>query len=230
MKSIIVFCVAASLYLMAVNGQNCGSEWRGDVTGKIYNLAPLTRPKNSPWKFVQDYTYFWNFCVNLEGTPPELSRLAGPSPTIQVSYETGFAFTLGLLNGYQLSELENGVRLVYASDLNHNYCHGPNGPIARNVYINVICDVETEGSVLSLEEPSRCSYNITMTSKHACPVAAKPGLKCCLYSAPQSATKTLCTSDPACPNLVGFGFLGGWGVPSCGECSFAKLNNTTLKN
>jgi len=218
-----------SLQLLSVNGQNCGTAWTSP-TGKTYNLAPLTRAKDNPWHYATPgYAYYWNFCANLEGTPSEVNELLNPVTAIQIETpptEWGPYYPLGLLDGYSLSEVENGVQLFYTTNNKFRPCRDG---VGRTVSISVICDPASEGEVLSVTESSVCTYLISVRSKYACPVSAG-GLKCCLYNTLDSAQKTLCTSDPICPNLTNFKFLGGWTVDSCDSCSFSKLNATLIKN
>jgi len=184
-----------------------------------YDLSSLTTPVSSPWHGVDgQYTYYWNFCVNLDGVPPEVAT-TGPVAAVQILTGYGVASPVGLLSGYEIWErAPNVISVRYMAGRPEDLCART---IARNTTITIECSPGSDGAVVSISEPAMCKYEIVMKHKAACatgPTPPTPTLPlCCVYNYAANIT-TFCTVDSECPVLKDLKFEGQFRVDTCTSC------------
>jgi len=216
---LVVLCCAQISVSQSSDG--CGSNWIG-ASGKSYNLAPLTRPTSNPWTGKENYNsyiYYWNFCVNLVGMPPQVSALPSPAAVMQIDGPN--IVSVGALNNYNISEINNGLVFTYTNSAPMDMCpdNGGSSTISRVTSINVMCDLNDEGTVLNITEPParKCSYNIAMKSKYAC--SSKCVSSTCAGQQAQCGTLIDCNQ-----NVLNCGTCnGGW------DCVSNKCETPGLK-
>jgi len=162
----------------------------------IFSLDNLTRPSSSPWSIQEDgspYTYYFNFCENLQGVPSEVRNLPRPSPAVQVNKKTGEAIAVGYLNNLELSETGTGIKLLYINDIEKCADDKGNKVIPQAMTIYVDCDPKSEGAVFKVISlnVTACRHVIHMKHKAACPVTAYPRkpVHTLLFKVPPSATQ-----------------------------------------
>jgi len=184
-----------------------------------YDLSSLTVPASKPWTatdIISQYTYYWNFCVNLEDGLPQV-----PVPVLQIA---NVPVLVGLLDGYQISEkAPNVITVKYTNPGPIDLCRDSNGAlsIARNTTITVECEPGSEGSVVSVTEPVMCKYDIVMKHKAACGRGPTPNLPlCCVYSSANDSTivSTFCIANQQCPEFKTLRYEGQFNVDNCTSC------------
>jgi len=141
---------------------DCGIYIASD--GTRYNTSGLTISTGYSATGIDKYQYYWNFCKNVASSSCEFT-----APAFQVS-ATGLCYVTGNLPGFlgdhPLSP-KQGFTLTYVNDINQCF-----GDISRITRIIVACDNSVQWVIVSAGEPSRCTYEIQMKSKFACPSLA----------------------------------------------------------
>jgi len=155
--------------IILVSG-NCGT-WKG------YDLSSLTRPSNNPYYAMEAgtvYSFYWNFCDNLQSVPPDVSNLPYSSPTIQIDTGNHIAVSVGMLANAKMSETSTGIEIVYTNSNSNDLCLDDSSgmkTLPRVSTFKIDCDKNAaSGNVLSVKEPpgTRCQYFYTMTHKAVC--------------------------------------------------------------
>jgi len=179
-------------------------------SGTTYDLTSLTTAEG--YKFQAEYTYFWNFCKDVTNS------VCPQSAVCQVS-SNGVAISLGFLPAI-ISEGagdKKGVTVTYVN--NQRKCAGGQVP---TIHIQVACDPSAISPVvITIIEPSVCTYIISMASAVTCSSSSGKEL-CCLYQV-DASQKTLCTSDLICPSISGYQHIGEWHVSNCTLCKTPAL-------
>jgi len=164
MKSLFFSCFILFAWFICSEA-GCGIYKATD--GSSYNLNPLTTAKGyQGGEAGTQYTYFWNFCQDVN-----VSCLF-PTPAAQVLGTT--CISVGYLANTIISDNPSNPKAgfqVQYTNTQDNKCQ--QNTVNRVTNIIVDCDQSVEASFVDITEPGGnggCLYQIRMKSKYACPI------------------------------------------------------------
>ncbi|XP_046560237.1 uncharacterized protein LOC124269274 [Haliotis rubra] len=158
---VLILCLLMTPYLIAVNGVEDNNSCTTVTEDGVIDLRPLANNDSSP-RFM-DVTkdkeatlrFSWNPCFNFDEQGCHQVELCELTPHFDLSYSLG--------NSTQASFIQDpSLGLVLAYNVSDIYDR-------RTSVIQLICDVNEEGSFKVVEDEPSQQYNFILRSKHCCP-------------------------------------------------------------